>query len=107
MPLTTSYSTADLTRILEQSIIYDCACPAQVCKELTGLRALFAYQEKCLNATDTDRAVHQRIALAVREAHALMETCLADVLALEGWNVKDLTMPAELQKRLIDRATNT
>ena len=103
MPLTTTYSASDLTRILEQSIIYDCACPAQVCKELTGLRTLFAFQEKCLNATDTDRAVHQRIAQSVRDAHAVMETCLTDVLALEGWSPDNLTMPADLQKRLIAR----
>lgn len=97
-----TFSPADLVKILEQAAIYDCACPAQICKQLGSLRALYDYQAHCLNLTDTDRQVHERIAAATTRAHADMEACLEDVLALEGWDRDTLEMPSYLKKRLID-----
>lgn len=99
--LNMKFTPAELSRILEQAAIYDCACPAQICKQLGSLRALFDYQAHCLNLTDTDEKVHQRIALATSIAHAEMERCLEDVLHLEGWNRTTLEMPESLQKRLL------
>lgn len=96
-----TFSDADLIKILEQAAIYDCACPAQICEKIRGLRGLYDYQANCLNATDTDRQVHERISTAVRRAHAEMECCLEDVLRLEGWNRETLEMPKHLEKRLL------
>lgn len=98
------FSPAELVRILEQAVIYDCACPAQICKEIGSLRALYDYQAHCLNLTDTDTQVHERIAASTRVAHAEMEACLEQVLALEGWDRQTLEMPPHLQKRLLASA---
>jgi len=40
------FSDPQLTRILEEAIIYMCACPAQVAKQLLELRNLFVYQRR-------------------------------------------------------------
>lgn len=102
--LETSFTATELTRILEQAAIYDCACPAQICKQIGSLRSLYDYQMHCQNMNETDRQVHARIAAATRETHAEMERCLADVLALEGWDRATLQMPENLQKRLLNAA---
>lgn len=94
----TKFSDAQLSHILDQSLIYQCACPAQVAKHLIGLRDLHDYQKNCLNQTDTDKAVHQRIAADAERAHRTLEECLHEVLLLEEWDMQTLTMPASLQK---------
>ena len=101
LPLNKQFSEAQLARILEQSVIYACACPAQVCKTIFQNRELFAYQRSCLNSTHTDAAVHQTIAECIRRTHAVLEICLEDVLKLEGWDMVTLDMPAALQKRIL------
>lgn len=95
----TRFAGQQLAHIIDQALIYQCACPAQVCQALIGLRDLYAYQQGCIESTDTDRAVHERIAAASRDSHALMEDCLQDVLVLEGWDMDTLTMPDNLRKR--------
>lgn len=94
----TRFSDTQLSRIIDQSLIYQCACPAQVAKHLIGLRELYLYQQNCLNQTDTDVAVHQRIAADAEQAHAVMEACLEAVLKLENWDMQTLQMPTNLQK---------
>ena len=101
LPLNKQFSEAQLARILEQSVIYACACPAQVCKTIFQNRELFAYQTNCLNSTHTDAAVHQTIADCIRRTHAELEICLEDVLKLEGWDLSTLEMPVALQKRIL------
>jgi hypothetical protein len=96
--LKTQFSDSQLSHILDQSLIYQCACPAQVAKHIIGLRDLFAYQQDCLNQTDTDVAVHQRIATDAALAHATLEGCLKAVLILEQWDMQTLQMPSSLQK---------
>jgi hypothetical protein len=96
------FSNENITYILEQSIIYTCACPAQICKLINEHRALFNYQQKCLNLTDTDKAVHEAIAGTVEKIHAELEGCLDKVLRLEGWNMETYQMPDNLQKQLLD-----
>lgn len=71
--MNTQFTDEQLSHIIDQSLIYQCACPAQVAKHIIGLRDLYAYQENCLNQTDTDVAVHQRIALDAARAHAALE----------------------------------
>jgi len=97
-----TYADNQLVRIREQAALYMCACPAQVCASVVSMRKLFEYQMRCLDATDTDRAVHERIATAATLAHAELERCLTDILHLEGWDMETLEMPPQLQKRLLD-----
>ncbi len=107
MELTHTYSDAQLQRILEQSLVYTCACPAQVAKQINQLRGLFAYQAQCLNLTDTDHAVHANIAAATVQAHTTMENCLTDILKLEGWDIATMTMPDDLVKRITGEISGT
>ena len=93
------YSDAQITRIIDQALVYQCACPAQVCTALLGLRDLHEYQQACSDSSVEDRRVHDVIALAASKAHAVLEQCLDDVLALEQWDLKTLTMPEGLRKR--------
>ena len=95
------FSQQSLTRILDQSVLYQCACPAQVCRHISQQRALFAYQSECLNLTDVDYAVHRRIADAVRRNHAEMENCLEDILRMEGWDMATLELPEALKARML------
>lgn len=90
-----------ITHILEQSLIYQCACPAQVCKNINEQRALYAYQESCLNETDTDRAVHQSIADAAMFCHAEMEKCLEAILILGKWDMTTYEMPEHLKSQIL------
>lgn len=99
----TRYSKDQLIRILEQAAIYQCACPAQVSNTISGLRELYAYQQQCLDSSDTDREVHGTIARAAEQALEIIEQCLADVLRLEGWDPVSLEMPDSLKKRLLDQ----
>lgn len=91
-----------LTSIRRQAIVYACACPAQVSQAIGQLRQLHEYQTQCLNESPLDASVHRRIAESVERAHAEMERCLADILAMEGWDPVTLEMPATLQKRIAD-----
>ncbi|MES2605456.1 MAG: hypothetical protein V4603_11000, partial [Pseudomonadota bacterium] len=84
MTLRKSFSHEQLIRILDQALIYQCTCPAQVCRTLIGLNELYDYQLTCLNRTETDRAVHAAIAASVARTHAEMESCLDTILTLEG-----------------------
>ncbi len=97
------FSNEVITKILDQSMIYQCACPAQVCRSINELRSLFAYQAGCLNLTDTDKAVHQRIVEAVKSGHAEMEKCLEDILRIEGWDMNTYQMPEALMNRILQQ----
>jgi hypothetical protein len=99
----TKFSHEVIIRILEQSLIYQCACPAQVCKSINELRALYAYQQSCLNLTDIDRAIHQSIADAVSLCHAEMEKCLETILTLEKWDMNTYEMPELLKNRILQQ----
>ncbi len=95
----TRFTAMQISKIVDQALIYQCACPAQVATTLLELRDLYDYQQMCRNATETDRAVHEAIAAATEEVHARMEACLDEVLALEGWDRETLAMPANLRKK--------
>lgn len=96
------FAEASLATIRRQAMIYACACPAQVSQMIGHLRKLHDYQTQCLNESPLDAVVHARIATAVEVAHREMETCLAEILALEGWDPVTFEMPANLQKRIAD-----
>jgi len=99
MELELRYSAEDISRIIEQALVYQCACPAQVATTLLELRDLYDYQMKCRADDDGNSRVHDAIAAAAVEAHARMESCLDAVLDIEGWDRKTLAMPAGLRKK--------
>jgi hypothetical protein len=93
------YSDAELSHIIEQGFIYMCACPAQVAQAIQKLRQVYRYQVACLSTPDVDFRVHQTIADSTIEAHAVLQTCLDSVIALENWDRATLTMPPNLRER--------
>lgn len=98
MDLQKRFADHELEKIVDEAAIYMCACPGQVAREISGLRHLIRYQRDCINSGKTPEAVHAAIEAASRQAHALMEDCLVQVLEIEGWDRKTLTMPSGLRK---------
>ena len=93
------YTATQISRVLDQALIYQCACPAQVCRTIFELRELYDYQRNCANDTANDRLVHEAIAQATARAHETMENCLTEVLAIEGWDPATLALPESLRKK--------
>lgn len=91
-----------LEQIIEEASIYMCACPAQVAVQLRSLRELYRYQNKCEKDPGNDQAVHQAIAAATAQSHAVMEACMDQVLTLEGWDRTTLKMPDGLRRKQIE-----
>jgi len=98
------YTADQLSHIINQALLYQCACPAQVAKGIIDQRALYEYQQNCLNTTDTDMKVHQSIADCAETCHKNLEACLKEILTIEGWDPETLDMPESLKKRFMDNA---
>lgn len=96
--LTQIYSRKQLEKIIDEALIYMCACPAQVAEQLVRLRELYAYQTQCVSDGSLMHDVHYRIAESTRTAHAELEQCLSEVLKMEGWDPQTLCMPEGLRK---------
>lgn len=93
------FNPSQISKVIDQALVYQCACPAQVCKTIFELRELYDYQQNCGNDTANDKLVHDTIAKAAEDAHRIMETCLKEILAIEGWDMANLEMPASLRKK--------
>lgn len=93
------YDASQISKVIDQSMVFQCACPAQVCRAIFELRDLHRYQLECVNDSDNDALVHRAIAEAAEQSHAFMEDCLTRVLALEGWDAATLDMPEHLKKK--------
>lgn len=93
------FSATQISKVIDQALMYQCACPAQVCRAIFELRELYEYQINCANDTANDRLVHETIAAATEKSHTLMEECLARTLEIEGWDLATLTMPESLRKK--------
>ena len=93
------FSPLQISKIIDQALVYQCACPAQVATTILELRDLHDYQLKCQSESATNLEVHRAIAQATEDTHARMEECLEQVLEIEGWDRETLTMPADLRKR--------
>jgi hypothetical protein len=93
------FNAAQVSRVIDQSLVYQCACPAQVCRAIFELRELHEYQINCASDSVNDSVVHNTIALATEKAHELMEDCLARILEIEGWDMTTLDMPDTLKKK--------
>ena len=93
------FTDEQLAYIIEQGLIYMCACPAQVAEGVRKLREIHRYQGTCINNPDNESAVHGVIANSVALAHQTMQDCLEDIIRMEGWNRTTLEMPAHLRQR--------
>jgi hypothetical protein len=96
--LNPGFSDRELQTIIDQAMIYMCACPAQVAEQLQRLRGLHAYQRSCIAHGPLAMEVHQTIAAATTRAHDELESCLERVLKLEGWDRATLAMPEGLRQ---------
>ena len=93
------FSAAQISRVIDQALIYQCACPAQVCRAIFELRELYEYQINCANDSTNDERVHSTIARATEKSHSAMEDCLKEILAIEGWDLASLSLPEALKKK--------
>lgn len=93
------FTDQQIQHVIEQGMIYMCACPAQVAQAIRTLRELFDYQQSCLTVEGTDPRVHQAIAKASQAAQTIMEDCMDLVLDIEQWDRTTLDMPANLRER--------
>ncbi|HSF71064.1 MAG TPA: hypothetical protein VLA25_02145 [Methylotenera sp.] len=97
------FNPAQISKVIDQALVYQCACPAQVCKSIFELRELYEYQINCVNDNRNDQLVHNTIAAATEKAHEIMEECLKKVLEIEGWDTTNLVMPELLKKKPVKR----
>lgn len=93
------FSDRQLAHVIEQGLIYMCACPAQVAEAIQKLRHLYRYQVACLASPANDARVHKTIANSTIVAHATLQDCLTAVIAMEKWDPQTLTMPENLRER--------
>jgi hypothetical protein len=93
------FTDSELGKIIEEGMIYMCACPAQVAEAMRKLRELYRYQQLCLSQPVNDATVHNAIAASTIQAHAILQDCLDQVLDLEKWDRSTLQMPANLRVR--------
>ena len=93
------FSASQVSKVIDQALVYQCACPAQVCRAIFELRELHEYQMNCASDSVNDEVVHHTIALATEKAHELMEVCLTKILEIEGWDTDTLNMPDKLKKK--------
>ena len=93
------YNASQVSKVIDQALVYQCACPAQVCRAIFELRELHEYQMNCANDSVNDELVHRTIAEAAEKAHELMEDCLTNILDIEGWDKASLAMPQALKKK--------
>ena len=93
------FNAAQISKVIDQSLIYQCACPAQVCKAIFELRELFDYQMNCISDSKNNELVHNTIAAAAEVSHEIMEECLKQILKIEGWDQANLKMPELLKHK--------
>lgn len=94
------FNAAQISKVIDQALIYQCACPAQVCKAIFELRELFDYQMNCASDSKNNELVHKTIAAATEVSHEIMEECLKKVLEIEGWDEANLIMPELLKQKV-------
>ena len=92
------YNAEQISKVIDQALIYQCACPAQVCKAIFELRELYDYQINCASDSKNNALVHKAIAAAAEASHEIMEECLKQILDMEGWNQANFVMPESLKQ---------
>ena len=63
------FNASQISKVIDQALVYQCACPAQVCRAIFELRELYEYQMNCANDSVNDQLVHNTIALSTEKAH--------------------------------------
>lgn len=99
MEYTEIFSDHDLEKIINEGLVYMCACPAQVADSLRKVRAMYHYQINCLSDGNNVAQVHQTIARTAILVQQQLEACLEEVLEIEQWDRATLTMPEGLRVR--------
>lgn len=92
------FTNDQLIQIIDEALIYMCACPAQVAKQLLELRKLYDYQMQCEADNPGQNDVHLTISRTTALCHAEMEQCLRHILEVEEWDMNTLKMPPGLRK---------
>lgn len=93
------FSGDELAKIMEEGLIYMCACPAQVAEAVRNVRSLYRYQIKCLENPKNESIVHSTIAETAIAIHAQLEDCMDKILEIEKWDRTTLQMPPNLRVR--------
>jgi cell division protein ZapA (FtsZ GTPase activity inhibitor) len=99
MKNTELFSDRDLEKIIDEGMVYMCACPAQVADALRKVREMYRYQISCLSDSNNDSRVHRTIGRTAIAVQHQLEECLEKVLEIEQWDRATLTMPAGLRAR--------
>lgn len=97
-PLARHFDNRQIQTVIEEAMLYMCACPAQVSTQILQLRELHTYQTHCVSKADALQQVHLRIAESTKLAHDIMEDCLLSILQTEGWDLASLKMPEGLRE---------
>lgn len=100
------FTDAEIGKVIEQAMIYMCACPAQVAASLRTVRELHRYQERCMLTPEVDKTVHIEIEKAATQAHNLLQDCLLKIMEIEGWDRKTLEMPEGLRQLQLRELTD-
>jgi hypothetical protein len=93
------FTDSDLGNVIEQGMIYMCACPAQVAQSMRNLREQYRYQLRCMENPKNVVAVHAHIAHSTIQAHSAMQGRLDKVIEMEGWDRSPFQMPSGLLER--------
>jgi hypothetical protein len=83
-------------------LIDRCACPAQICVAIDGMRELSRFEAACLDANEGDREIHILIKEVAERNHRALEDCLTKVLRIEGWDMNSLKMPEAMRAKLFE-----
>lgn len=94
------FSASQVSKVIDQALMYQCACPAQVCKSIFDLRELFDYQMNCASDDINNALVHHTIAAAAEVSHEIMEECLKKILEIEGWDQTNFIMPESIRQKV-------
>lgn len=99
MDYTERFTDAELEHIIEEGLIYMCACPAQVAEAIREIRELYRYQLHCQQDPSNDSIVHQTIAQTAIVTHSHLQDCMDQILELEKWDRATLKMPEFLRRK--------
>lgn len=87
MDLTVVFESSQLAHIIDQAMIYQCACPCRGPAHPRSARVVPLPDQLPGDAQRGFRASTPWIMESVQRTHAEMEACPADVLAAEGWDM--------------------
>ena len=100
------FTTADIKKIYDQSVIYQCACPAQLCMAILQLKDVYKYQLNCGKKDTIDIQIHDHIAQSTEIAHEELVRCLRKILEIDGWDLEKLEISENARlKKLNNTAT--